>query len=144
MDRGKKRKNKEGEGSERKSKQTGWSGSASQKEKQKALGLRHQRGIVKAIPAELLTTAITKRLIFALQIAMTAGTNRKGRRGMIAGRLLSVVSDMQSNAIREFFIGSGETQQFVGRSVECNAELFQGIDSGGRFCRGRWSRNSGN
>lgn len=46
---------------------------ATNKEKQKASPLRHQRSIAKAIPVELLTTAITKRLILTFQIAMTAG-----------------------------------------------------------------------
>ena len=134
--KGKRGKNLEGEDSERKVKQTDWSGSASQKEKQKALDLRHQRGIVKAIPVELLTTAITERLVFALQIAMTAGTNRKGRVGMVEGNVLSVVRDLPGKTVGEFFIGGRETQQFIWRSVECSAELFQSIDGRGGFAAG--------
>ena len=42
--------------------------------------------------------------------------------------LPSVVTDLRSDAVRKFFIGSGEPQQFVGGSVECNAELFESID----------------
>ena len=91
-----------GDAEERSARQTGWNGSASQEEKQKASGLRHPCGIVEAIPAEFLTTAIAERLVFALQIAMTARADRESREGKIAGEMLSVVNNLPGKTEREF------------------------------------------
>ena len=93
-------------------------------------GLRHQCGIVEAIPAEFLTTVITERLVFALQIAMTARAGRESREGKIAGEMLSEVNNLPGETEREFLACSGEPQQFVGRPVEPIAELLQG-----RYCQ---------
>ena len=113
------------------------------KDKQKALVLGHQRGVVKIIPAELLPTAVTEGLVFVLQIAMASRADGKGCAEMIEGKMLSVVSDLRSDAVGEFFIRRGKPQQFVGRTVERNAELFQRIDGRGGFAAGDGTKISG-
>ncbi len=101
---------------ERRTQQTSWSRKktpATNKEKQKASILRHQRGIVKEIPAEFLSTAITERLILAFQIAMATRTDWKYRAGMVEGKMLPVVPDLHSNAVGKFFVRSGEPEQII-------------------------------
>lgn len=127
---------------EAQSKQAGAEAPTNRK-KQKASGLRHQCGIVKAIPAKLLTTAVTERLVFALQIAMTARADRESREGRIVGGMLPVVNNLPGKTEREFFACSRETQQFVGCPVEPIAELFQGIDCRGSFAASDISEVSG-
>lgn len=112
--------------------------STSLKRNQKALPLWHQRGIVKEVPAELLPAAITESLILAFHIGMTARTNRENRVGIIEGKMLSVVHDLYGDTVGKLLICSGESQQFVRRSVKPNAELLQCVDSRSGFsaCNG--------
>lgn len=104
---------------------------------------REQSGAVKKVPVELLPAVRAERLALALNIALTAWTNRQGGKGAVGEGRTAVIHNPHGDTVGKLFIGRGKPQQFVGGPFKAVTELFQGIDGRGGLSSGNGTEISG-
>ena len=95
------------------------------------------------LPAELLAAVLAEGLVLPLEAVLAAGTNRKrGVPALEKGRF-AIVDHRHGDAVGELLTGRENAQQFVGRSVQADADLLQRVDRGSGLAAGDGAEISG-
>lgn len=95
------------------------------------------------LPAELLAAVLAEGLVLPLEAVLAAGTNRKrGVPALKKGRF-AIVDHRHGDAVGELLTGRENAQQFVGRSVQADADLLQRVDRGSGLAAGDGAEISG-
>lgn len=100
------------------------------------LPLSQRCGVVVEVPEKLLTTLGTEALVFPFHTARAIWTDRKCCEVSIEKRIDTVVNHLRRHAESKFLLGGSESQQFVGRPLKGNTELFQCVDRRSRLPSG--------
>lgn len=92
------------------------------------------------IPEKFLTTLRAEALVFSFHTGRAIWTDRKCCEVSIKKWADTVVNNLRRHAESKLLLGSGEAQQFVGRTIKGKTELFQSVYGRSRLPSGNGAK----